>query len=372
MDIFSFMEDLGAEAPKTKSERDNEHAAGIKKAADGDIDLDKDIEDLSIDDKKEKKKRSKGSPLGDDIKVEAPVTCIGEHFKVVLDEAATVKDCVDQLVRLGYKEILVAATCFLAGKSALFFKQQNTGNPENRRVDMPVTICAGENRMELTAGDFPDYDSDEISVGLIKERWTANNPAYEGCGLIYEPKCAVAAPTLPEKKINMKKEFELPMKVSIFGETITITNEDLGITGLADGKAIRDYLCSKYSLVMDTAELLLKDSGEMVFAEYHCKKEGKGISFGKAEYYVNENAQLSDVTEKYVLPITLYMANFNYSIWLTPEEFGGKDKVEQADVLKIAAKYCPTLQSADRKADVLYLKDKKIVSVAVMSGKKGL
>lgn len=372
MDIFSLMEELGGEVPKTKSERNSEFATNTKEAADGDIDLDKDIEDLSVQDKQTKKGAAKSSSKGDDTKVEAPVTCIGEHFKVILDEADTVKDCVNQLVRLGYKEVLAVKTCVPVGKSMLLFKQANTGDPENRRVDMPVTICAGENRMELTADDFPDYDPDEISVGLIKEKWAANNPAYEGCGLIYEPKCAVATPALPEKKADMKKEYELPMKVSVFGEVVTITNDDLGIIGLASGKAISEYLCYQYLLPVDKAELLFKDSGEMVFADYSSKMKGKGISFDRTEYYVKKDAVVSIVTEKYVLPFTLYMANFNYSILLTSGEFGGRNKVEQADVLKIAAKYCPTLQSADRKADVLYLKDKNIVSVAAVSGKKGL
>lgn len=372
MDIFSMIEGLSGEAPKTKSERDKERAVHVSKTAEGDIDLDKDIGDLSVQKMKSKKKAGAHSQMGNDAEVNAPVTCIGEYFKVVLEEAATVQDCIKQLINMGYKEILAVKTYILLGKSTVLFKQECEATHENSKVDMPMAICAGENRMELTADDFPEFDSDEISLGLIRERWVANNQMYDGCGLIYDPKFAIAVPVLPERWVDMKKELEFPLKISIFGEVITIMEEDLGIIGLANGEMVRDYLCKKYSLVLAGVELLLKDSGEMFFAECNSKKKSKGTEFDKTEYYVNKEAMLSDVVEKYVLPVTLYMANFNYSIPLTSEDFNGKCKVGREDIVKIAAKYCPTLKSADRKADVLYLQDKNIVSVAAVSGKKGL
>lgn len=374
MDIYSLFADLGGEPPKTKSERKKERSAAVNADADGNIDLDKDIEDVSasVQDGKPKTKKAKSTHKGEDTQVEAPVTCIGDNFRVTLEDVHSVGDCVNELVRLGYKEILIMPVCSLVGKNTLFFKQTKVGVPENRRIDLPVIICAGENRMELTADDFPDLDPDEISAEIVMEKWIANNPAYEGCGLVYEPKCAVAAPTMPDKKLDKKKEYELPMKITLFGEVITVTNEDLGIIGKTKAEAVQDYICSKYSLNMDDTELLLMDNGEIFFAEYNCKAKKKDIYFDTKAFYVNENASLSEVSEKYALPFTLYMANFNYSIKLTSNEFGGRNKVGREDVLKIAAKYCPTLQSSDRKADILYLREKNIVSVAAISGKKGL
>ena len=370
---FYFIWGFGRRTAKTKGEREKEHAAAANGHADGNFDLDKDIEDLSasVQDDTSKKQKTRSKNKEKNVEVEAPVTCIGDHFRVTLEDVHTVRDCVNQLVGLGYREILVPATCVPVGKRTLFFHQTTSGTPENRRVDLPVSICAGENRMELTSDDFPHHTPDEISVEMVLEKWVANNPAYEGCRMTYEPKCAVAAPVMPEKAVNKKKEYELPMKLSLFGEVLTITNEDLGRIGPVTVEMIEDYLYLEYSLDLEGTEILLRDSGEMVFVQYGCKRKDKGISYSREDHYVKAEAELKDIVEKYALPLTLYMANFNYSVPLTADDFGGRNKVERADILKIAVKYCPTLSSADRRADVLYLKEKHIVSVAAVSGIKG-
>ena len=103
MDIYSLFADLGGEPPKTKSERKKERSAAVN--ADGNIDLDKDIEDVSasVQDGKPKTKKAKSARKGEDTQVEAPVTCIGDNFRVTLEDVHSVGDCVNELVRLGYK-----------------------------------------------------------------------------------------------------------------------------------------------------------------------------------------------------------------------------------------------------------------------------
>ncbi len=358
MDIFDLWESLGGERPKTKKERKLTDTA-------------KDVRMTDADGRKPSGKSAAGNAPCQKAKIKLPdrVTCIGNHFRVTIEGAGTLDDCVRRLVDLGYKEILLSGKCIFISKDVLLFQSFDRVVEDSVLVNMPMSICAGEKRMELDMDDFPELDKDEISVLDIHERWIAVHPEDEGSGLSYNPQLGVATPYISKTGIQEQKNIELPVRVSILGDIITITQQDVGIPGTITCGQLCEYLSTSYSLKYQEAELSLFDYGGILLAGFRTGK--KTQTFGIDAYFVDKGAHTKKVKEKYMLPLTLYMANFNISVPLSPEDFEGRGKIEQEEILGYVKNKYPMFRSSDRKIDILYYKERNMVSVAAMSGKKG-
>lgn len=361
MDIFNLLESLGGELPKTKKEKVQENTAKSAKTPDSSSKA------KAADHAKDNVEKVPQQKT--EIKLSPQVICIGNNFRLTISGVKTLDDCIKQLFDLGYKEILLSGKCILIDQGTLLFQTYDSAVQDSILVNMPMNVCFGEKRMELDADDFPGLDKDEISISDVHERWSTIHPECEGNGLSYDPRLGVATPCFSEVIKNKQKNINLPVTVSIWGETITVTQQDIGVIGVITCEQLCEYLSTAYSMQYNETELSLYECGEAFYAKLNAKK--KAQPFNCDDYFVDKKAKVVNVKEKYRLPFTLHMANFNISASLNAEDFGGKEKVDQEEIMDYVKNRYPMFRSSDRKADILYLKDKNIVSVAAMSGKKG-
>lgn len=360
MDILSLMESLGGMPSENKKEKTEGDTAKKKDLKEGE----------NTADHKPKDKNASQTANKSSVKLSDQVTCIGKNFRLTLSGVSCIDDCVKQLYDLGYKEILLSGQCVLVNQSTLLFQLSDRAVQDSVHAIMPMCVCAGDKRMELEAEDFPELDPDEISILDVHDRWVAIHPEDEKCSLCYDPKYGVATPCFSESALNKQQNVELPVKVSIFGSVATVTQEDLGIISIPTCESLCDYISEAYSVKFQGVDLVLYNSKGMLVLGCITKKKPQSIDC-KA-YQVDGNAGIVNVKEKYPLPFTLCMANFNISTLLTSEDFGGKIKVDLEEVMEYVKQLYPMFRSPDRKADIYYLKDRNILSVAAMSGKKGV
>lgn len=290
-------------------------------------------------------------------KVADKVVCCGRGFKVTMTGKATVDDCIKELVTEGYKEVLLVNSAYLsADGSALTFDTPLKASDDSLQVSFPLTISDGLLRMELTREDFPDLDEDEISVADLIAKWCSVNPAYEGCGLSYDASYGVATPVLTQ----VTEKVTLPMSVHVYGETIPISKNEF----LSDMVSAKDIL-STLNLFSEEAVLCSGDSG--YYVAFSAKKP---INY-KTDSYKTGTQTSNHVQEKYDLPFTIRLATFGIDVPVSSEDFQGKRKVNITEVMDYLKPKYKMFGSSDRKVDYIYLKDKGILSIASISGKKG-
>lgn len=290
-------------------------------------------------------------------KVADTVKCCGRGFLVTLNGKKNVDECVTALVGLGYKEILLVSSATLSEDgSVLTFDTPSHATDDSTQVLMPVTVLDGDLRMELTKEDFPELDEDEISVSDLIEKWTEVNSSYAGCGLCYNAEYGVATPVLDAAS----KTVAIPCTVSVYGKTTEFTETEF-LTQPVQASDVLDSL----NLLGGNASL--SQGNGTYFVSFAGKK---GVNYDCSSFS-NGKKGTGSVVEKYPLPFTIHLANFGIDISVTEEDFSDRQRVTQEDVLAFLKPNYQMFGSSDRKADFVFLKDKGILSVASISGKKG-
>ena len=290
-------------------------------------------------------------------KVADTVVCCGRGFKVTMTGKATVDDCVKELVSLGYKEVVLLNNARLSKDGrTLTFDTPLSASDDSLQVFFPLIISDGLLRMELTREDFPNLDEDEISVADLITKWCSVNPTYEGCGLCYDASYGVATPVMT----RVTEKVILPISVHVYGETIPIAENEFLSNTVSD----KDIL-SSLNLLSEEAVLCSGNGG--YFVAFSSKKI---IHFNTDSYKIGTQTS-SHVQEKYHLPFTIHLANFGVDIPVSSTDFQEKSKVNITEVMDYLKTKYKMFGASDRKVDHIYLEDKKILSVASISGKKG-
>lgn len=290
-------------------------------------------------------------------KVADSVKCCGRGFLVTLTGKKNVDECVKALVELGYKEVLLSDSAGLSEDgSILTFNTPSVASDDSQLVTLPVKVLDGELRMELSKEDFPDLDEDEISVSELIEKWTEVNPSYTGCGMCYSSEYGVATPVLNP----ISKSVSIPISVNVYGSITTLAETEF----LVQPVQVKDIIES-LNLYSDDAELC--KGNETYFVSF---KVAKGISFDKAVFSKGSKSTAS-VVEKYALPFTIHLANFGIDIPVSENDFADKKKVTLEEVLAFLTPSYKMFGANDRSVDFVYLKDRNVLSVASISGKKG-
>lgn len=312
--------------------------------------------DIKVE-KKEVTKKTKSKTAKKAANVADTVKCCGRGFIITLTGMKNVDTCVKELVERGYKEILLSSKVNLSEDgSILTFETPSKASADSQQVTLPVVILDGELRMELSTENFVGLDEDEISISDLIEKWIEVNPSYAGCGMYYSSEYGVATPVFDPVLNNIS----LPASVSVYGES-TLLSETEFLKSSVPGKEIIGTLN-----LLDTEAVLCKGN-DNYFVSFQSKK---GISFDKSTYS-NGTKEVNSVVEKYALPFTIHLANFGIDIQVSENDFPQKHKVTQEEILHFLTPNYKMFGANDRKADFIYLKDKNILSIASISGRKG-
>lgn len=309
--------------------------------------------------KAEKKKEKKPSASKSKAKKPAAVTLTGaitvlsSAFRYVVenDGEMSVIDALKKAYEAGFKEVAVSnVTRF---DNTLLIDTFGAGaSPDDEAVQFVggvFTVALGQHRVELSADMFDDLEEDEISVYDVTRKYVELNPDFKGCGLSVAK--GIAAPVFSEQK----EKDELPETVRVY----------------ADG-AVQEMEKEEFfsSLPADDAvevQIFASSTGAL-FTSYVTKER---VAVKPEDFDLKVDAK--KVAERYKLPFTLRMITFNTRQELTSEDFGGKSAVTKDELLEYlkAQRIGGKVFQQDRQIEVYYDENNAIVSVAIVSGKKG-
>ena len=295
-----------------------------------------------------KKRKTQGKTM-----LQAPVTVVGCSFRYVyegeceVDAISAAKAAYDA----GFWEVALARLYVGKDKTLLYvnsFEAEATDDDQAVPFrDGKITVVIGENRAEYTPADFDGMEETEISILDLAEKFTAAHPAFAGCSLRAEK--GIAIPVLERAKEEEK-------------ETLSVwRNGSVSEMSKADFHLAFDVSDESVKLVRYRS-----DDGT-IFPSY----TGTSVSCSLSDFGV-EHAVKKAVEEKYRLPFTICLANLNKNFSVTTEHFQGKASVTQEEVLTVLKRSYRMFAQKDRKIDWVYDKKANLLSVAVVSGKKGV
>ncbi|MCR5719795.1 MAG: Mov34/MPN/PAD-1 family protein [Lachnospiraceae bacterium] len=310
---------------------------------------------------KPEKKEVKKASGGKDIDVTLPVTVYGRNFKKDIGGEGTkpLSQIARDLLNEGFMEFMIPGIGLIFNeKNNAIYVTDNAVNPLSdksqvfTKEDQVITVSDGEVRGEFSPSDF-DKDFDEITAKEFAQKWAEINPTYEGCGIAVNKNAAF--PTL-SKVYNLKTGKEIEIIVN--GEAVRLTPEKAVIT-----EALKEY-------IPEGLAITLVGNNEKAFVSYVSLKKGDGFY---PEQLPNSSAKVktNEVEKKYPLPVTLRIVTWNTEYELTPEMFGGKEKVTESEITKFMAERERLFADKSRKVDMLYSKEHNLLSCMFLSGKKG-
>jgi len=374
IDLSTDTDDADEEEVDASDDTDSE---SLDDSDDESEDSDDDLE--ASEDEDEPKKPTKETKNKSSKKVEKvslPITCYGRNFKVEIPAGPISKEIsIDELVKrlyeMGYKEVahpnvnpIKSSKC-----NGLWFSSPDIGSKEGSTVGFAkdkaetLTVADGMEQMEISLSDFPGEEADEISTLEVWQKFEANFPAYSAQTINIDIKSMVAVPVFTTKVMD-KDKVELPCNVHVYGESITLTEDDFI---LEEGDISSKQVISKV-LNGDTPTALLKRAEDN---NYYVEFSGAPVPVNKKALEVNSSAKASDAVVKYSLPLNVYFVTLNQNIELTSEHVGGKEKVLEKDVISLLGNTYSLLKNRDRNVETYYSKEQNILSVALTSGKKG-
>ena len=212
-----------------------------------------------------------------------------------------------------------------------------------------VTVADGFIQAEFSGDDFEGLELSELSVKQVAEKWTSINPSYEGCDFAFNGKVMYPVGTLLNEKV---KNYPLEINVNGTMETVVEAPEDNTYNGVA-----------KVLTGLENARIC--QVGKVLYVTY---SENKNNVYKPNK---SNGASVQKVEVKYSLPLTLRVITFNMEYHLTPEMFGGKEKVTQKEIIEIMGERDPMFKDKERTLDFLYNADLNILACMFISGKKG-
>ena len=310
-----------------------------------------------------KSSKKSGKDFEAEEKVSYPVTVKMPYKTLVIggDGEGTVKDILAAVFKQGYKEICLFAQTINDG--ILYIGACPGTTPTDRKtavkLENPVEICIGELRCEYNVSHFDGEE--EVSLDEVVSKFTENNPKFSGAEWLFDPEVNVITPFLkglPEKTKEKDAISQGMEALSVFGTKTALSAEsETEIKDLPEeiGEGITYHFGQIDKTLLATVKLPVSASSVTV----------------RDEWKVNKGAKKEKVAEKYVLPLKLWLYNFNQERELTAADFGGKDKVTGDEVREYLKNDISAFADDGRSFDFIYSKSQNTLSVGINSGKKG-
>ncbi len=316
------------------------------------------VMEVKKEEKKEKKtNKSSSTPAkksSTTAKVEGPVNIIGSGWTYTYGEEGKtygIMVVAKALYDAGYTEVAATGAIYTVEDDPHLLIVRGIGcarNDDSEVIPAKIDVVTGLVKATYEAKDFAGKDAEEVSVRDLCEKYVEAYPDFKGCQLILNRAAAVAVPAFT-RKADIKDEQTYRVWSTL--ETVEVKGSEL--KGLYGGSG---YEVTFY----------ISDAG-VLFPSYTSKKSHM---VSEADLGLKKEASKKAV-EKYSLPATIYIQTLGESISATPEMFGGKDKVMQKDILEFLKSRHPVFSQGDRKFDLVYDDVSNIISVAILSGKKG-
>lgn len=313
------------------------------------------------------KKASNDGVTGKSV-LKLPLTVYGRGFKVPITdlEDPTYNGLIKALVKNGYKEAASSCISFVpfdgnvAITSPKFFTQEDVlCHLEDGAV---VTICTGMLQAEYSAEQFLGLNLDEISVGMLHDRWSEINPEYKIHGLCYDSETGLALPYINGDPVE---KFKLPVTVNCCGENITIDSESVMMKDELNADELKEYLGFS-----PKTPIIFKKMGTAYLLEFITNKNAvKNID--RSAFIKKGNSTQKQAAVYYHLPLSVYFVTLGITINMESAMFDGCKKVKKEDVIDKMKESFVILRSKDRGIETFYCKETNTFSLALTSGKKG-
>ena len=296
-------------------------------------------------------------------KISYPVTVKMPYKTLVIegDGEGTVKDVLAAVFKQGYKEIALLAK--IVNEGILYIGAGQATTPADRKsavnLENPVEICIGELRCEYNVSHFDGEE--EVSLEDVVTKFTENNPKFSGAEWLFDPEVNVITPFFkgfPEKTKEKDAVSQGMEVLSVFGVKTALSAESE-----TEIKDLPEEIGEGYSYHFGQIDMTLLATLRLpASASYVTVRD---------EWKINKGAKREKVAEKYVLPLKLWLYNFNMERELTADDFGGKDKVTGDDVREYLKNDISAFADDGRSFDFIYSKSQNTLSVGINSGKKG-
>lgn len=221
-------------------------------------------------------------------------------------------------------------------------------------VSFPVTVCHGMTNAVYEGDMFPGLDEDEVSLSDVTMKFVETNPEFKGLDFSYDADASVIMPVF--KQVGVTDKVNAPSTLSVNGVVEDVAEEHAG-------KKPDEFL---------QARGLGKTEGVCQYALRYAdsSKENYLAVLEVAEKATESTVKAKTVEEKYRLPLKLTVAGIG--IDLTSEDFSGKEKVTQKEVISLCeTRYKSLFKDAKRTPQFTYSSELSALEIAFTSGKKG-
>lgn len=334
--------------------------------------------------KKAKKADAKSKKEKTERNLTLPIQVYGMGFEVIVTakegeaENATITsaELLMRLDELGYSEVLnvhralfvpedEASTAYIvAGQNAFAAVAGDT------LVDMSdnkeVIFAYGMQKIFFTADMFEGTELDEITVQMLADKIIESMPKFSGATMCYDIESNTIVPLWKSSEIlTAKQTISLPASISFLEDTVTIAEDEIEEPTT---KKVLDYLCKRISKKGLDFKLGKSENEDLFVIMEASVKISSSSSVKK-----NKGAATQKKKEKYQLPFTVYLTMNGHRELLTPELFGGKEKITGDDITAYYSDKFSIFKSAEKKKGLHFTYDStaNILSVDSTPGRRG-
>lgn len=292
-------------------------------------------------------------------KLDGPVTVFGTGWKYVFGEAGktyTPAEVLKAAYDAGYRSIVSCSSALRYKKdadvnNALFLKDVSTAETGGDTNAAEVTVNLGQKSAEFGPANFEGKEQEEITLDDVCKEFIKLNPEFKGCSLAYTAGAKVALPVFDKKVADLKDEKSETIKIWSDSEILEFS--------LPEAQAL--YTSDSYELYK---------SGAGVYFAMPTIKNGEYVSVSK-DFFGIADVKTEKAKEFYKLPAKIWLEQYGQNIEIDSSMFGGKEKVTKDDVINFLKPNYKAFQSKSRQFDVFYDDEQRLISVYMVSGKKG-
>lgn len=300
--------------------------------------------------KKEKPKAKATKTKVTSSKLVAPVTVVGTDWKFVVEGSGEMeaKDVARAAFNAGYTEVALAKLSFGASRQVMYVNPFAAHETDDDKAvtfkNDTIEVVLGMQKVSFNVSDFGGA-AEDVSVQDVIDKFTELKPHFEGCYLAVTEGYAV--PVLEEVET-------LPEQMNVYqdGNTVLMTKAEYE---------------AAYTATEEKVSLMTYESDNDTYFPAYTGE----VLVVPVDTYGLKSPIPKTVEEKYKLPFTICLENFNKSFTANAENFGGKEVVTKEDVLAVLKRQYKVFGQSNRKIDVIYEKKANLLSIAVTSGKKG-
>lgn len=291
-------------------------------------------------------------------KVPGPVTVRGTGWSFMYGdqgEEYSLLDAVKACYEAGYTELACDRVSLSLDGSTVLVKLPEAAT-DNLAMGEKLVVALGQMKAEYTPGMFgDDVSGDEISVFDVAQKFWETHPDFKGCGLALDQQAGVAVPVLADK-LGKKKAQAFCLYQDGGNRTLEASSDEIKAS-LGEG-------------LSNNAEITLyKSEGDVIFPGYGVKKfSSAGVAASDLVKH-DPKGKSRDVKEVFRLPARIFDTYHGETREVTPEDFGGKSKVEEKDVINFLKQYHRKYASTSKK--FFCEEENGTIYVSVASGTKG-